>query len=427
MKKNLYSIVLFVLISLLLVGCENKNIEPIPVSSKESLISIPRKEDPNEKNNMEENEDGSDELMPEIEKSTKTIARLVDSVYENEKKNVVLSDTSLNMALGMAMEGASGEALDSLSDYYNTDVETLGKYNRILLKKYEEESLISMNVFNGVYTNEGLQTFDSFKKNVKKNYNADVESLNFSDPESADYINNVCKENTNDLIDGIVTSDNLSSCEAIILDALYFKAPWGDPFLEDQIKDIDFSGIGETKTVSGMYGSGGIYYECDNATAFAKLYKDAGYSFIGILPKENIVDETGDFKVSDIDIDTLLDSKAYDYDVDFMVPKFKIEDTNNLTSALSEMGLSSLFDGQHSCFENMSDAYLYFDSVIQKTVVDVNEEGTEAAAVTAGMVCMAAAPIEKQVKEVYLNRPFVFMIYDDRNDEVLFIGKVVNL
>ena len=183
---------------------------------------------------------------------------------------------------------------------------------------------------------------------------------------------------------------------------------------------------GDIVTVDGMYDSSlDTYYETNDAIGFAKYYTGDDISFIGILPDESILDENKDFKLSDIDLNEFLQSKTLEYDVDVMIPSFKIEDSNSLTDVLKTQDLVSMFESGHLLNINPE---AYVSDVIQKIVVDVNTEGTEAAAVTdVNIMCMSSMPEVVEMKSVILDRPFAFMIYDEMNDEILFIGKVVEL
>ena len=131
------------------------------------------------------------------------------------------------------------------------------------------------------------------------------------------------------------------------------------------------------------------------------------------------------FKVVDIDINTLLKSGSFQK-TKIMIPKFKIKDTNCLNESLANQGLENIFEGANN-FEKISPVSMVVANVIQKVVVDVDENGTEAAAVTKIEMYKRARPNKVEPKSVILDRPFVFMIYDINNEEVLFMGKITKL
>jgi serpin B len=208
----------------------------------------------------------------------------------------------------------------------------------------------------------------------------------------------------------------------MLINALYFNGKWADQFAHSEvIENSDFTNAdGDIEKVTMMYGSVDTYYENDEAVAFAKYYEGDQIAFIGILPKEE-----GDYNVSDLKLDELLAS-ASTQDVDIVMPKFIVEDTNDLTDPVKAAGLSDLF-GPSADFSLMSDNQIAIDTVIQKTYIDVNEEGTEAAAVTSMMMKTTSAMTEDEAKFIRLDRPFTFMIYDTVNDECLFIGNIKTL
>lgn len=441
MKKVLSSLLVIVML-FGVVGCGNKEVKPIEQSntnidipkeekeivSEEEIEKVEETEEVENEETKKIEEDAEQETI-EMEHSTNNVSKLIDSLYEAEPKNVIVSDTSLNMALGMAMQGASGDGLVALEDYFGSSKNDYGKYTSSLLENYNNDKNITLDLFNGVYVNDGIETYETFDNDVEQYFKADKEVLDFNNSESAKVINDKCDEVTRGMITEIVQGDELKNLEAVLLNALYFNGDWVDPFESYSVYSEDFNSVTGVKEVETMHGGeAGIYYENDYATAFAKPYKGYNISFIGILPKEIILDEHYDFYVSDIDIDSLLETRTTEYDVFYSLPKFKIEDKNELTDVLKENGLGVLFSDEIPCLENLSKTPLRFDKVVQKTVVDVNETGTEAAAVTALEVCkMSAFPQELEIREVYLNRPFVFMIYDNENKEVLFMGKIIDL
>lgn len=164
-----------------------------------------------------------------------------------------------------------------------------------------------------------------------------------------------------------------------------------------------------------------VYYESNWAEGFMKPYANANLVFVGILPKES-----SDFAVSDLDIDDLLSNPVYGYEVNIGIPQFRIEDENHLYNALYDNGLAPAFVAVNNDYTGcLCDVPVSVSDVIQKTYIDVNPTGTEAAATTAITAEKSAAlPKDNEVHEIILDRPFVFMIYDTETHECLFIGKI---
>lgn len=359
---------------------------------------------------------------------------MIDYLYNEKNKNVILSGTSLDMALGMAMLGSDEETLTDFENYYGVDAITKATRDTELYRAYWNYDNITIRLSNAFYFDNTLPVKADFQNLLTNDYYyAGIENLNFHNDSNnvADIINQFCNDNTNGMIKEIIDSGTVQTLDSVLINALYFNGEWANPFEDDMINDLEFKNVdGTTATVDGMEEWGLSCYKNDNAIAFGKYYEGYDFEFVGILPNKDICDENGDFNVADIDIKDLLDSYAYSTEAHIILPKFKVEDTNSLKTALENEGLTNMFTwGEKSNFSKISDIDLVVTDVIQKTVVDVDAKGTEASAVTVvEMKCDAVAmPEELVIQDIILDRPFAFMIYDKRNDEILFIGKIVNL
>ena len=145
-------------------------------------------------------------------------------------------------------------------------------------------------------------------------------------------------------------------------------------------------------------------------------------SFIGILPKAE-----GDFTLDELDIEGLLESEPEYDEVNCKMPKLNFETTAELSDILSRIGLENVFSDDAD-FSGIADKAVHVSSVLQKTKLELDENGTKAAAVTAvTMECMSAMDTDPIIKDVELTRPFAFLIYDSANEEVLFMGKVLTV
>jgi len=169
--------------------------------------------------------------------------------------------------------------------------------------------------------------------------------------------------------------------------------------------------------------TGDRYYENDRATAFGRNYAN-GLSFIGVLPNDQ-----GDFSLEDLDIGELLKSLPEYDEVQCKMPKLEFETTTVLNDMLSDLGLDDIFSSDAD-FSGIADKNVNVDTILQKTKLELDENGTKAAAVTAVvMECMSAVEEDDEpiIKTVELTRPFAFLIYDSSNDEILFMGKVMTV
>ena len=346
---------------------------------------------------------------------------------EASGKNILFSPTSLNFALGMIAEGAKGETKEILDDYLGTnDFAAYAKDYLDKIKAYntEDESYgyqSKVKIADAVWVDKGLTLQEKFKNMVSDSFGAEVEAVDFSAAEkTCDVINSWCNKNTEGLIPKIITPDLINDNTGLCLtNSLYFESGWsGEPW---NVSDTEES-FGKKEKTKYMTCTGDRYYENDKATAFGRDYAN-GLSFIGILPNDE-----GDFNLEELDIGGLLKSNPEYDEVDCKMPKLNFETSTVLNDMLSSLGLDNLFSS-NTDFSGIADQNVNVDTILQKTKLELDENGTKAAAVTAvTMECMSAA-VENEpiIKTVELTRPFAFLIYDRSNDEILFIGKVTSI
>ena len=380
---------------------------------------------------VSENDDTSKEATDEVTidkiMAIENSVKLTDKIAaENRNKNIMLSPTSLNFALGMIAEGAKGETKEALKEYLGTDdfaayakqyMENIKKYNS------DEENYgykSKLKIADAVWADDDLKLQDAFKKSVSSNFSAKVENLDFSNiDKTCKRINKWCDKNTEGLIPKIITPDTISKdTELCLTNSLYFESGWsGDPWTLSNKKEK----FGDKEKTKYMACAGDRYYENDKATAFGRNYAN-GLSFVGILPNEE-----GDFTLEDLDIESLLKSEPEYDEVDCKMPKLNFETSAILNDMLSDLGLKNIFSNDAD-FSGIADKNTKVSAVLQKTKLELDENGTKAAAVTAAvMECMSAMAPDPVVKSVELTRPFAFLIFDEMNNEILFMGKVVTV
>lgn len=358
------------------------------------------------------------------------MALIMDYISEvDSSKNIIYSETSLNMALGLLLEGAGGDTENIIMNYlagsgYTSDATAIRNRNNALINIYNSNESVTLNVANSIWSDEGIEIYDDYAEQLLAYYDAKSEVLDFMDVDSASIVNEWCSLKTNGKIDEIVSPDVMESSRMLLINALYFDGDWAVPFEDYNVVTEDFTNAdGSVSSVSMMHDYDiSTYFENEYATGFAKYYEGYNIAFIGILPKSE-----GDYLISDLDLKSFMESRTTNYDVYIKMPKFKVEDNNSLTEALKSLGMEDLFADGACDFSNISSTDLHVSDVIQKTYVDVNETGTEAAAVTVGVMTDGCDMEINEIKEVYLDRPFMFMIYDMENKECLFTGKINNL
>lgn len=342
---------------------------------------------------------------------------------KNEETNAIFSPTSFNHALGMAQIGASKELDTIIGDILNTN--NYKGIARDYIKSLDEKKIDENNMIhiaNAFWFDNSFKIKDSCEKELNKYYNAETHDFDKKDPqESASIINKWASDNTYGLIDNIVNENNILNSKTILTNAVYFNSEWEN---EWEVK-IDEDGnekvypfySSNQELVSYMDNYGEIYFENDYAKAFGCDYKIPGFSFIGILPKDE-----GPFTMESLDINGLLSSgKKYNGNLKISMPKLNYSTRFELDHLLGDLGYKDLFLYPTYVLKGKPQN---IDSIVQKTKIELNEKYTRAAAVTSVDIFTSTYEPVKEIS-IVLNRPFAFLIYDNNNDEVLFMGKVL--
>lgn len=347
-------------------------------------------------------------------------------------ENILISPASVMFALGMTANGGVGDTLKEMERVLGGEGANIGDINafyREYAKKLENAEEIKISIANSIWINKDILTTakEAFLSACDSFYGADVYRAVFND-ETIKLVNKWVKENTDGMIKELLKEFNGDEA-MMLINAIAFDGKWEKTYCEDQVRDTIFTtDEGEETSVQGMYSDERVYIEDENTTGFIKDYK-GGYRFVALLPDENIsIDEY----VASLTYDkykNLMESERRAF-VSAMLPKFQYDYGKEMKDALKAMGMPSAFEPSKADFSNMIDdelVKLYIGKVLHKTHIEVGEEGTRAAAVTAVMMDLATEIIEEEKKEVFLNRPFVYMIIDEENEIPLFMGVVRNM
>ena len=351
------------------------------------------------------------------------VLRLLELECEKAgEDNVILSPLSIEMALGMAANGAAGEAEEALETLLGLKAEQLNTLLGAYLLK--EDNTLTM--ANSMWFNENMEHLikEDFTAALREVYDAGEGSFAPYSQADADAINAWVKEKTHDKIDSIITPDGLTEdTMALLLNALYFNGKWTSPFDKRDLTTEWFHAPAGDEMVTYMNRWLGTYFETEWGTGFAKDYEE-GYEFVALLPKSE-----GGVDLSWLNLDEFLATRTGAYDVSIKIPKFELEYATSLRDTLTDLGLGSLFDAT-SMNAMLTDEALatgrgaHVSDVVHKTYMKMYEEGTEAAAVTGVIVTADSAPAPKEMKEVFLDRPFAFLIRDTASGQVVFCGVI---
>ena len=349
---------------------------------------------------------------------------LGEACREMDKENICLSPLSAQFAMAMVANGAEGktrtEILDAMQLGNNANANS-----RKLLDDISEKTVWNehgdIRIANSIWIKDGFDVRQKFVETNKEFFDALVEKAEFNQ-ETVNRVNEWCKENTNGKIPTILDRFN-DSDRMLLINALYFKAAWSKPFQERNTTDKKFTTErGEEIEVPMMMMRSNEQFYKDDVVSMVTKNLQGGYSMLFILPGEGVkCDEAAEYVAKDFD--TFLKNMEVK-DVSLSLPKFTTDFGMSLKNTLANLGIKRAFGGKAQ-FGGISDEALYISDVVQKTYINVNEKGTEAAAVTvavAGLLSMRPPKIEV----ITFDRPFIYAIVKNSGNEVLFAGKVGN-
>jgi len=345
--------------------------------------------------------------------------------------NCFVSPLSLSIALSMVANGAENET-------YNEIVKALGleKNSKEEINAFFEffvEALIEADnktdllVANSAWVANGFPIKDSYKNSITDNYDAVVKNIDFKKGDATKTINKWCSDKTYGMIDKMFDQID-PQMKLMILNALYFNGKWAVPFEKDDTYDENFKTASGNKTMSFMHHTfSNVKVEINDEAEICSIpYGNGAFSLVIAMP----ADENTDIdkfikKIDEKKWDKWITALANPADVQLKMPKFKgsYSTGDKLISILNSMGINKAFTSDAE-FKGISDIPLYISEALQKTAIEVDENGTKAAAVTSfGMKCTSVGPSDHIVFDV--DRPFVYAIRESSTNAIIFIGKMV--
>lgn len=345
----------------------------------------------------------------------------------SENKDVLISPESVLVALSMAANGADGETLNGMMNTMaeGLDIETYNKYMYNYNKRLTDSTNVKFNIANSVWIRDSnrISVSEDFLKTNKSYYNADAYKSAF-DNGTVDDINKWVSDSTNGMIPGVI--DNIpESVVMYLINAIAFEGKWQEPYIEDQVNENGTFNLanGDTKTATMLSSTESTYIKDDNATGFIKYYEGGDYAFMAILPNEGVSTEeyinsmTGESFIN-------MYNNRIGHDVYTTTPEFTYSYESELSPFLKSMGMSNAFDdtANFSKMANTQSGVLKIDRVIHKTYIQLDRNGTKAAAVTAISMTDECCVETEAPYVVNLDRPFVYAIVDTQTGLPIFIG-----
>ena len=346
------------------------------------------------------------------------------------KKSEIISPISITYALGMLNNGAVGETqaeINKVLGFGNTGADGINAFCRKMLSEAPNlDKLTKVMIANTIYMNKGYELKPDFLTKAHTFYDAEPETRDFYDGKTRDVINKWGNDHTEGMIPEVLKKDEFSpSAVSYLLNAIYFKGAWAEMFNKDNTNDETFrTESGEKKQVPMMHQEHEFNYTEDKVCqALCLPYGNNAYRMTILLPKEGMT-------VSDVaqTLTTATWQKQYLWMgsaiVDVKLPRFESQSDVDLKKVMAALGMPRAFDPSLADFSNFCNVQTYIGLMKQVAKIKLNEEGTEAAAVTViGMEKWAYPPSEPQRVNFHANRPFLYVISELSTGAIFFIGQ----
>ena len=364
-------------------------------------------------------------------------------------KSFIFSPLSITYVLGMVNDAATGETekeLEQTLGFHEGGIKAVNEYCKKLidgLPKVDER--VKLNIANAIFLNKNYTLKSQFGQDMQTYYDAKAEALDFSSPQTLSLINSWCSDKTNGMIPTILDEVN-PNMMSYLLNAIYFKADWASKFDQNNTREETFAKENGSTELPMMHQNVLIQYLNNDIFSAVKIPYGSGlWNMMVLLPEEgkttdDVINHFATCGLSGVEglicqitednIATMKKNYFSPYEVDLKLPRFETSsDTDKLgiegglVGLMKNMGINLAFDSYFAEIPNMCEVPVYIAMMRQKAKIKVNEEGSEAAAVTvAGMIEMSAMPMEYPKATFHANRPFVYIIQEASSGAIFFIG-----
>ena len=407
MRKYSFSIIALAFLAMPLTGCDE---EDNPATQSFNLSPV-------QMSTIEMSNDFSFDIY-----------RKLCNTEENDNISNVFSPMSVIYELGMlntSLQGEGSEEILKALGLENNNTDYLHELCHALLWQASlMDQSITLWQANCLVTRQDVELYDAYIEDMNHYYGAEVQSLDFSKPMTIKFINDWCKEKTNGMIPKIVESLNPSTC-MVLMNALYFNAPWKHDFKVENTKKLKFNKEnGSSELEPFMCQSSEFAYGMNDTYATVRLPygNNEKWNMYILLPNKGkkVKDIINQFTQDSWKSNVAKMSAIGDYTVNLRLPRFEIESDFDLTDALQSLGIKSMFSSETADFSKMtSHENMYISFIKQKSVIKVEEKGTEAAAVTYSGGDDANV---NGVVDFYADHPFVYLIQEASSGAIFFIG-----
>lgn len=348
--------------------------------------------------------------------------------------NIFFSPLSMYAAFSMLYEGAMEETADQMQDVFGFEPDKNLRHNvtaAMMLSLNQQDPNATLTLANSLWLAAWFTPYDSYTDIIRHTYQADVESVDFSESgrmESVDMINSWAANKTHNKIPSILGPNDVhNKTSSVLLNAIYFKGSWEKQFEPELTVEKKFWTGSQNVTVDFMHMRDRFDYAKDDSAQILRMpYTGDRLSMLVILPSDR--DGLGQLEtaVTAEQVGRWLKS-MYPALVTLQIPKFEVKTHYELNGPLTDMGMMNVFNKSLSDLSGMAylkpDETLSVERAIQDAYVNVNEEGTEAAAVTA-IIGFFQESVPLPPIPFIADHPFLFLILDDKSETILFVGRV---
>ena len=358
---------------------------------------------------------------------------------KTKNQSVICSPLSITYVLSMVNDGATGtteQELEQTLGFHKGGIQAVNDYCKNLIDNLPHvDEKVQLDIANAIFVNDKYQLKKQFQQDMANYYDAKAEALDFSSSSTLDRINGWCDEKTRGMIPNILEQVDPRTV-SYLLNAIYFKADWASMFEKNETREEVFTTPdGETRVPLMHQNVYMNYLRNDQYAAVSIPYGNGQWMMTVMLPEDGKTtdDVISSLAASGWSTDFLKNPlrEARRYAVDLKLPRFETafdtDDAGGLIELLMGMGIRRAFDGNSAEIPNMCEnGDLYISMMKQKAKIKVNEEGSEAAAVTIAAVNFTSAVADTQEPPkatFHANRPFVYVIHEQSSGVILFVGK----
>jgi len=364
------------------------------------------------------------------EKSANFALNLMHNVAK-DNENVFFSPLSINLALAMCYAGSHGNTKLQMQKHLFggvDDLEIQNSFNKIVTALNQPNDQIKLSTANRLYSQNNFQILQTYRDLLEKTYHSGIFSVDFrSNGEKVrKEINDWVAQTTNDKIKDLIPADAFDDRTRLVLvNALYFKAEWANKFEKESTTKQSFH-VSASKSidVDMMRQSDRFNYgENDKCQVLSMPYTTYSVNMVVILPKDKFGLTKLEKEMTGASLLELLKSVS-NKKVNVQLPKMKLEQTFTLNEPLKAIGVTDAFDENKADFVQITGKRdLFISDVLHKAFVEVNEDGTEAAAATAVMMALCGAIMDPNPpKDFVADHPFMFAIVSSEDKTLLFLG-----